>query len=84
MRERTFIISNSKANVFKAFCRDMLIPTEITKADAKNKMFYCIMSEDDFTEAKAFCDEFCRPKKAEEKCKQKVVCIIIEETLIFC
>ena len=83
-QERRFIISNSKAGTFKAFCRDMLIPAEITKADEKNKMFYCIMSDDDFVEAKAFCDEFCKPKEAESKCKPKVVCIIIEETLIFC
>lgn len=81
-QERKFIISNSKARTFKAFCRDMLIPTEITKADEKNKMFYCIMSENDFVEAKAFCDKFCKPEKAEEKCNREVIYIIIEETRI--
>ena len=79
-RERTFIFSNAKADTFKAFCRDMLIDTICEPYDAKNKFFSCIMSEDDFVEAKAFCDEFCRPEKATQKCKPKVICIIIEET----
>lgn len=82
-RERTFVISNAKAGTFKAFCRDMLIDTICEPYNAKNKFFSCIMSEDDFVEAKAFCDEFCRPEKATQKCKSKVICIIIEETLIF-
>ena len=79
-RERTFIISNAKVETFKAFCRDMRIDTICKPYDKKNKFFSCLMSEDDFVEAKAFCDEFCKPKMAESKYKPKVICIIIEET----
>lgn len=83
-RERTFIISNAKAGTFKAFCRDMLIDTICEPYNAKNKFFSCIMSEDEFVKAKLFCDKFCKPEKAEQKCVPSVVCIIIEETLILC
>ena len=83
MKERTFIISNRKAELFKYFCLGNDIDTISSAHDEKNRYFSCLMTDRDFVEAKAFCDKFCKSEKAERKCASSVVCIIIEETLIF-
>lgn len=82
-KERTFIISNKKAELFKYFCLGNDIDTISSAHDEKNRYFSCLMTDREFAEAKAFCDKFCKPERAEEKCATSVVCIIIEETLIF-
>lgn len=81
-KERTFIISNKKAELFKYFCLGNDIDTISSAHDKKNRYFSCLMTDREFAEAKAFCDKFCKPEKAEEKCNKEVVCIIIEETRI--
>lgn len=80
MKERTFIISNKKAELFKYFCLVNEIDTISSAHDEKNRYFSCLMTDREFAEAKLFCDRFCKPEKAVQKCKAKVVCIIIEET----
>lgn len=40
------------------------------------------MTDREFAEAKSFCDKYCKPEKAEEKCNREVIYIIIEETRI--
>lgn len=82
MKERTFIISNKKAELFKYFCLGNDIDTISSAHDEKNRYFSCLMTDREFAKAKAFCDKFCKPEKAEEKCNREVVCIIIEETRI--
>lgn len=83
MKERTFIISNRKSELFKYFCLGNDIDTISSAHDEKNRYFSCLMTDREFAKAKAFCDKFCKPEKATQKCKSKVICIIIEETLIF-
>lgn len=83
MKEKTFIISNKKAELFKYFCLGKDIDTISSVHDKKNRYFSCLMTDREFAEAKAFCDKYCKPEKAERKCAPSVVCIIIEETLIF-
>lgn len=80
MKERTFIISNKKAELFKYFCLGNDIDTIDCAYDKKNRYFSCLMTDREFAEAKAFCDRFCKPEKAEEKHGMEVICIIIEET----
>ena len=82
MKERTFIISNKKAELFKYFCLGNDIDTISSAHDEKNRYFSCLMTDREFAKAKAFCDKFCKPEKAEEKYNKEVVCIIIEETRI--
>lgn len=82
MKERTFIISNKKAELFKYFCLGNDIDTISSAHDKKNRYFSCLMTDKEFAEAKTFCDKFCKPEKAEEKHNKEVVCIIIEETRI--
>lgn len=82
MKERTFIISNKKAELFKYFCLGNDIDTISSDHDEKNRYFSCLMTDQEFAEAKSFCDKFCKPEKAEEKNSKEVVCIIIEETRI--
>lgn len=81
-KERTFIISNKKAELFKYFCLGNDIDTISYAHDKKNRYFSCLMTDIEFAEAKAFCDKYCKPEKEEEKCNMEVVCIIIEETRI--
>ena len=80
MKERTFIISNRKAELFKYFCLVNEIDTISSAHDEKNRYFSCLMTDQEFAEAKSFCDKFCKPEKAEEKYNKEVICIIIEET----
>lgn len=82
MKERTFIISNKKAELFKYFCLGNDIDTISSAHDEKNRYFSCLMTDREFAEAKSFCDKYCKPEKAEGKCNKEVVCIIIEETRI--
>nr|DAR44105.1 MAG TPA: hypothetical protein [Caudoviricetes sp.] len=81
-KERTFIISNKKAELFKYFCLGNDIDTISSSHDEKNRYFSCLMTDKEFAEAKSFCDKYCRPEKAKEKCNREVICIIIEETRI--
>lgn len=81
-KERTFVISNKKAELFKYFCLGNDIDTIDCAYDEKNRYFSCLMTDREFAEAKAFCDKFCKPEKAEEKHGREVICIIIEETRI--
>lgn len=81
-KERTFIISNKKAELFKYFCLGNDIDTISSAHDEKNRYFSCVMTDREFAEAKSFCDKFCKPEKAEEKHNEEVICIIIEETRI--
>ena len=83
MKERTFIISNKKAELFKYFCLGNDIDTISSAHDEKNRYFSCLMTDQEFAEAKSFCNKFCKPEKAEEKRSREVICIIIEETRIF-
>lgn len=78
MKERTFIISNRKAELFKYFCLGNDIDTISSAHDEKNRYFSCLMTDKEFAEAKAFC----KLEKAEEKHNKEVICIIIEETRI--
>ena len=80
MKERTFIIGNKKAELFKYFCLGNDIDTISTAYDKKNRYFSCLMTDREFAEAKSFCDKFCKPE--EEKYNKEVICIIIEETRI--
>lgn len=82
MKERTFLISNKKAELFKYFYLGNDIGTISSVYDEKNRYFSCLMTDREFAEAKAFCDKFCKPEKAEEKYNKEVICIIIEETRI--
>lgn len=82
MKERTFIISNKKAELFKYFCLGNDIDTISSAHDEKNRYFSCLMADREFAEAKSFCDKYCKPEKAEEKHNREVICIIIEETRI--
>lgn len=82
MKERTFIISNKKAELFKYFCLGNDIDTISSAYNEKNRYFSCLMTDQEFAEAKSFCDKFCKPEKAEEKYNKEVICIIIEETRI--
>ena len=82
MKERTFIIGNKKAELFKYFCLGKDIDTISSAHDEKNRYFSCLMTDQEFAEAKSFCDKFCKPEKAEEKHSMAVICIIIEETRI--
>lgn len=74
--------SMKKAELFKYFCLGKDIDTISSAHDKKNRYFSCLMTDREFAEAKAFCDKFCKPGKAEEKCNREVICIIIEETRI--
>ena len=76
--QRIFEINNAKTDLFKEYCRYMRIDTVIELHDTYQR-FYCLMTDREFAEAKAFC----KPERAERKCVPSVVCIIIEETLIF-
>lgn len=67
MKERTFIISNRKAELFKYFCLGNDIDTISSAHDEKNRYFSCLMTDKEF---------------AEEKHNKEVICIIIEETRI--
>lgn len=85
MKERTFIISNKKAELFKYFCLGNDIDTISSAHDEKNRYFSCLMTDREFAKAKSFCDKFCKPEKAEkaeEKHNKEVIYIIIEETRI--
>lgn len=73
---RTFQINNAKAELFKEYCRDMHIQTEIIPEDGF-KTFYCLMDEAEFGKAKLFYEARCKPEKRKPRIS---VCIIIEET----
>ena len=75
---RTFKISTEKAGLFKEYCRDMHIPTEIIPEDGF-KTFYCLMDEVEFGNAKQFCEARCKPEPEKRKSRISVY-IIIEET----
>lgn len=75
---RTFQINNAKAGLFKEYCRDMHIPTEIILEDGY-KTFYCLMDEKEFGNAKLFCEARCKPEPEKRKSRISVY-IIIEET----
>lgn len=80
MKERRiFEINNAKAGRFKEYCRHMKIDTVIELHDTYQR-FYCMMTDQELSEAKTFCNVWCRPERKEKPC---VVCIIIEETRIF-
>lgn len=70
-----------KAELFKYFCLRNDIDTISSAHDKKNRYFSCLMTDQEFVEAKSFCDKFCKPE-AEEKYNKEVICIIIEETRI--
>jgi hypothetical protein len=78
-KERIFIISNAKADLFKEYCRQLQIDTITTAYDEKNRYFSCLMTDQELSEAKAFCDMWCRPERKENPC---LIYIIIEETRI--
>lgn len=53
MKERTFIISNRKAELFKYFCLGNDIDTISSAHDEKNRYFSCLMTDREFAKAKA-------------------------------
>lgn len=75
---RTFKISTEKAGLFKEYCRDMHISTEIIPEDGF-KTFYCLMDEVEFGNAKLFHEARCKPEPEKRKSRISVY-IIIEET----
>ena len=77
--QRIFEINNAKAGRFKEYCRHMRIDTVIELHDTYQR-FYCMMTNQELSEAKSFCDMWCKPERTERKEKLCVVCIIIEET----
>lgn len=51
-KERIFIISNAKADLFKEYCRQLQIDTITTAYDEKNRYFSCLMTDQELSERK--------------------------------
>lgn len=77
-QRRTFDIHASKAKQFADYCNDNHIIYDEYCCGAYWK-FICLMSDEELTEAKAYCDVlFGKRKTQPEECKPE--CIIIEVT----
>lgn len=74
--QRIFEINNNaKACLFKEYCWYMQIDTVIELHDTYQR-FYCLMTDEELSEAKSFCDMWCKLERTERKEKPCVVYII--------
>lgn len=82
-KQRIFEIRKERYVRFKQYCKRNRIDTVIEDCTIY-KRFYCLMDDEEFRNAKEFCDARYKPETKTEKAEQPeriFVYIIIEETL---